>query len=108
MIVIPLSHGSCQFAIRGGGHSLLVGSSNIALAVTIDMSAMNSVILSANRTTAMVQPEARWINVYETLDPLGYAIAGGRAGDVGFGGWRSDLRRSAKARWVVAYKVRDC
>ena len=53
------------------------------------MSSMNSVALSADNTTALVEPGAKWIQVYETLDPLGYAIPGGRAGDVGVGGLTS-------------------
>ena len=84
-----LSHGSCQFAIRSGGHGLLVGSSNIAIGVTIDLSGMDSVALSEDKTIALVQPGAKWIHVYETLDPLGYAIPGGRAGDVGVAGLTS-------------------
>ena len=88
-IVKILSRGSCQFAIRSGGHGLLVGSSNIAVGVTVDMSGMNSVALSADKTTGSVQPGAKWIHVYETLDALGYAIPGGRAGDVGVGGLTS-------------------
>ena len=88
-IVKLLSHGSCLFAIRSGGHGLLVGSSNIAVGITIDMSSMKSVTLSADNTTALVEPGAKWIQVYETLDPLGYAIPGGRAGDVGVGGLTS-------------------
>ena len=47
---------------------------------------MYSVTLSADNTTALVQPRAKWIQVYEALDPLGYATPGGRAGDVGVGG----------------------
>ena len=88
-IVKLLSLGSCHFAIRSGGHGLLVGSSNIAVGVTIDMSGMDSVVLIADKTTASVQPGAKWIHVYETLDSLGYAIPGGRAGDVGVGGLTS-------------------
>ena len=63
-----------------------MGSSNIAQGVTIDLAGMNSVSLSADKMTASVQPGAKWIQVYEALDPLGYAIPGGRAGDVGVGG----------------------
>lgn len=84
-----MSHSSCPFAIRSGGHGLLVGSSNIVVGVTIDMSHMDSVALSGDKTTALVQPGAKWIQVYEALDPLGYAIPGGRAGDVGVGGLTS-------------------
>lgn len=85
-IVGILSKGSCQFAIRSGGHGLPVGSSNIARGVTIDLSRMQDVTLSADKTTASVQPGAKWIHVYTVLDAQGYAIPGGRAGDVGVGG----------------------
>ena len=47
---------------------------------------MKSVKLSQDNTTAAVQPGARWIDVYNALDAVGYAIPGGRAGDVGVGG----------------------
>lgn len=88
-IVRLLSRGSCQFAVRSGGHGLLVGSSNIANGVTIDMSALNKVTLNMDQSLASVEPGARWIQVYEALDPLGWAIPGGRAGTVGVGGLTS-------------------
>ena len=88
-IVRILSQGSCPFAIRSGGHGVLVASSNIAVGVTIDLSGMNGVTLSKDKTTASVQAGAKWIHVYEVLDALGYAIPGGRAGDVGVGGLTS-------------------
>lgn len=47
---------------------------------------MKSVSLNKKAKTATVQPGAKWIDVYSYLDPLGYAIPGGRAGDVGVGG----------------------
>ena len=88
-IVGLLSNSSCQFAVRSGGHGLLVGSSNIANGVTIDLSGMNRVMLDENQSLASVGPGAKWIQVYQTLDPLGWAIPGGRAGDVGVGGLTS-------------------
>ena len=50
---------------------------------------MNKVTLSADKKTASIQPGAKWLQVYETLDPLGVAVPGGRAGDVGVGGLTS-------------------
>ena len=47
---------------------------------------MRSVSLDKKKKTATVQTGAKWIDVYNYLDPLGYAIPGGRAGDVGVGG----------------------
>ena len=88
-IVGLLSKDSCQFAVRSGGHGLLVGSSNIVRGVTIDLRGLDCVTLSADKTTAMVGTGAKWMQVYESLDPLGYSIPGGRAGDVGVGGLTS-------------------
>ena len=88
-IVGLLSNSSCRFAVRSGGHGLLVGSSNIANGVTIDLSGMNRVTLNKDQSLASVEPGAKWIQVYQMLDPLGWAIPGGRAGDVGVGGLTS-------------------
>ena len=88
-IIGLLSNSSCQFAVRSGGHGLLVGSSNIANGVTVDLSGMNRVTLNKDQSLASVEPGAKWIHVYQSLDPLGWAIPGGRAGDVGVGGLTS-------------------
>lgn len=63
-----------------------MGASNIVKGVTIDLSRMNDVTLSADKTTAAVGPGAKWVHVYDVLGAQGYAIPGGRAGDVGVGG----------------------
>lgn len=78
--------GFCQFAVRGGGHTPWAGASNIQNGVTIDLSLMNKTIYNKEKSTASVQPGARWQGVYETLDKLGVAIPGGRAGTVGVAG----------------------
>ncbi|KAI4142020.1 MAG: hypothetical protein LQ341_003340 [Variospora aurantia] len=85
-IVGLLSKKSCRFAVKSGGHGLPVGASNIDEGVTIDLSQMKDVKLSADRKIAAVQPGAKWIDVYSTLDAQGYAVPGGRAGGVGVGG----------------------
>lgn len=85
-IVGLLAKASCQFAIKSGGHGILTGSSNIARGVTVDLRGMKSVSLNKKSKTATVQPGAKWIEVYKYLDALGFAIPGGRAGDVGVGG----------------------
>lgn len=85
-IVRLLSKSSCQFAVKSGGHGLLVGSSNIAKGVTIDLRGMKNVTLDKEAKISTVQPGAKWIDVYNYLGPLGYAIPGGRAGDVGVAG----------------------
>lgn len=88
-IVGLLSQKSCQFAVRSGGHGLKVASSNIVTGVTIDLSGMNSVSLSKDKTYVTVGAGSKWNHVYEVIEPLGYSIPGGRAGDVGVGGLTS-------------------
>lgn len=76
----------CQFAVRSGGHTTWAGAANIVDGVTMDLSMMNSTTYHADNNTAAVLPGARWKSVYETLDPIGVAVAGGRAGTVGVAG----------------------
>ncbi|RHZ58923.1 FAD-binding oxidoreductase [Aspergillus thermomutatus] len=78
--------GNCQFAIRSGGHTSFGGASNIANGITIDLRALNSIEVSADRSTVSVGVGASWGNVYAFLDPLGLSVAGGRAAQVGVGG----------------------
>lgn len=76
----------CQFAVRSGGHTTWAGAANIEEGVTIDLGMMNSTTYHAETNTATVLPGARWGSVYEVLDPLKVAVAGGRAPSVGVGG----------------------
>lgn len=48
---------------------------------------MNGTTFNAETEVASVLPGARWENVYAALDPLGYTVAGGRAGSVGVAGF---------------------
>nr|KAI9722309.1 MAG: hypothetical protein M1812_001781 [Candelaria pacifica] len=85
-IVTLLGNNSCPFAVRSGGHGLVVGAANIDTGVTVDLSRLSRVSLSADKTYASVGPGARWADVYAVLDAQGYAVPGGRAGSVGVGG----------------------
>jgi FAD/FMN-containing dehydrogenase len=76
----------CEFAIRSGGHQTWAGAANIVEGVTLDLGSMNSTTYNPDNQTASVQPGARWKGVYETLDALGVAAAGGRASTVGVAG----------------------
>lgn len=78
--------GPCRFAVRGGGHTPWAGASNIKDGVTIDLSLLNKTVYKKAQSTASIGPGARWQSVYETLDQLGVAVPGGRAGTVGVGG----------------------
>lgn len=59
---------------------------NIQDGVTFDLSLLNQVRLSDDRTVASVGPGARWSEVYDALVPLGAAVVGGRENKVGVGG----------------------
>lgn len=100
-IVSLLSKKSCQFAVRSGGHGLKVGSSNIVIGVTIDLSRMNSVSLSKDKAYVTVGAGSKWNHVYEVIEPLGYSIPGGRAGDVGVGGLTSGGALTTKSLFLT-------
>lgn len=76
----------CQFAIRSGGHTPWAGASNINAGITIDMSSINQVTVSADKSYTSVGPGNRWVDVYMKLDALGLAVPGGRVSTVGVGG----------------------
>jgi hypothetical protein len=77
---------SCSFAIRSGGHTPWAGAANIHGGVTIDLSAINQVTVSADQALASIGPGARWLDVYLKLDTLELAVPGGRVSEVGVGG----------------------
>lgn len=80
------SDGLCDFAIRSGGHTWFPGASNIPGGVTVDLRGLNSITLSADKSTVSTGPGATWDAVYAQLDPLQLTVAGGRVGGVGVGG----------------------
>lgn len=77
----------CQFAVRSGGHTPIPGSNNVDDGVTIDLLYMNSTTYNTSTKVASISPAARWGSVYETLEPLGRMVAGGRGSTVGVGGF---------------------
>lgn len=80
------SNGSCSFAVRGGGHMWIPGASNSAGGVTVDLRGLNSIELSADKSSVSVGIGASWDAVYNKLDPLSLSVAGGRVAGVGVGG----------------------
>ncbi|KAI9761159.1 MAG: hypothetical protein M4579_001206 [Chaenotheca gracillima] len=77
---------TCPFAVRSGGHSDIPGASNIKDGITINLSKLNQVSVSADKKTTQVGPGATWGDVYHTLDPQGLTVIGGRESSVGVGG----------------------
>jgi FAD/FMN-containing dehydrogenase len=74
------------FAVRGGGHSPTAGWANIGNGVTLDLSTLKNISVSADQTVTHVGAGAAWVDVYSYLDPMNLTITGGRAATVGVGG----------------------
>ena len=87
MLVGDAAWNDTKFAIRSRGHSTWAGSNNIDDGVTIDLGFMNITTLNLDTCIASIQPGSRWGRVYETLDPLGFTVAGSRAASVGVAGF---------------------
>ncbi|KAJ8133123.1 hypothetical protein O1611_g503 [Lasiodiplodia mahajangana] len=78
--------GPCQFAVRSGGHTSFAGAASIEGGVTIDLSGLNSIEVSLDKSTVSIGVGARWQDVYAKLDPFNLSAVGGRNGLVGVGG----------------------
>ncbi|KAJ6086071.1 FAD-binding domain-containing protein [Penicillium sp. IBT 16267x] len=76
-----------QFAVRGGGHTPYAGAANIDKGVTLDLSLMNEVKLSADCKTVELGAGGKWRKVWKALDPYNVTVTGGRDSDVGIGGY---------------------
>ena len=86
LAIREFSHLKCPFAIRGGGHMWWAGAANIQDGVTLDLSSMNQVEVSKDRTFTSVGGGARWEDVYLPLDAMNLSVVGGRVSTVGVGG----------------------
>ena len=55
--------------------------------VLLNLALLNKVEVDENREVVVLQPAARWGEVYQVLEPLGYDIPGGHCPKVGVGGY---------------------
>ncbi|PHH92643.1 hypothetical protein CDD83_6413 [Cordyceps sp. RAO-2017] len=74
------------FSVKSGGHTAFEGGSGADKGVTIDLVNFREVTVWSDNKTVTVGAGNRWINVSRALDPLGLAVVGGRAADVGVSG----------------------
>ena len=74
------------FAIRGGGHSAVLGAASIKGGILIDLGGLNEVTPSKDGASVAIEAGARWLDVYTVLDAKGLAVVGGRNCHVGVGG----------------------
>ncbi|RFU81866.1 fad binding domain-containing [Trichoderma arundinaceum] len=82
-VLVPLS---CKFAVRSGGHGAIPGIANIQGGVTIDLTGLNGLALSKDKSTVDLGPGQTWGSVYTQLQASGVTVSGGRDGPVGVGG----------------------
>ncbi|KAL9050649.1 MAG: hypothetical protein Q9162_006508 [Coniocarpon cinnabarinum] len=75
-----------RFAVRSGGHSPEVGFSTIKNGIVLDLSLLNEVTVSEDKTSTVLGSGAKWGDVSSKLDSLNLAVAGGRNSNVGVGG----------------------
>ncbi|KXT18029.1 hypothetical protein AC579_4593 [Pseudocercospora musae] len=80
------SNKHCKFAIRGGGHLGWPEAANIQDGITFDLSSLDSVSVSQDKTITTVGGGAYWNQVYSYLDTMNLNCAGGRYATVGVGG----------------------
>ena len=81
-----LTSRNTPFTVKAGGHTAFEGGSNLQDGVTVDLGALTSITVSADRKTVSVGAGSRWIAVSEVLDALGLAAVGGRTSTVGVSG----------------------
>ncbi|KAF2469995.1 FAD-binding domain-containing protein [Lindgomyces ingoldianus] len=77
----------CAFAVKSGGHAAMKGAWNSDGGITIDLVDLDSIELSEDKRIARLGTGNTWMNVYEKLAKDGLAVVGGRASDIGVGGF---------------------
>lgn len=63
------------------------GASSVDEGLVIDLKNLNSVVLSDDKKIASIGSGGIWKIVFAELEKHGLAVAGGRSGDVGVGGY---------------------
>jgi hypothetical protein len=74
----------CLFAIKSGGHNANLGANNIDGGVTLDLTELDDVSLSADAGSVWLGGGQHWRNVYNTLSDI--TVAGGGCATTGVGG----------------------
>ncbi|KAK5211386.1 hypothetical protein LTR47_010751 [Exophiala xenobiotica] len=78
-----------KFAIASGGHHTAEGASNLDDGITLDLSGLDSIALDQRPDHASIEvgTGARWLDVYQYLEPRGVMVSGARVASVGVGGY---------------------
>ena len=100
--IFTANHSQNLFAIRGGGHTSNAGSANIDGGVTIDLRALNNIMVNTDETVTSVGAGATWGDVYQKLDERDLAVSGGRVSQVGVGGLTLGGKITHKSIWMFS------
>ncbi|TEY71249.1 hypothetical protein BOTCAL_0097g00030 [Botryotinia calthae] len=76
----------CQFSVKSGGHACFSGASNIENAVVIDLSNLDQIKISSDKTEVSVGAGTLWSNLYPVMDAAKIGVIGGRVVGIGVGG----------------------
>lgn len=87
------------FAIRSGGHSPIAGANNDDDGVTIDLTSLNSAVISSDQKTISIGAGSIWSDIYAQLDSLNLTVVGGRVAGIGLGG----LLTGGKWPFIILY-----
>jgi FAD/FMN-containing dehydrogenase len=76
-----------KFAVRSGGHNPSPGFASIGSeGVLLDLSDINQITLSSDKSYVSLGPGGTWENVYKELEKFQLTVVGGRVAGVGVGG----------------------
>lgn len=78
---------SCNFAVKSGGHAQHRDDSVSVGGVTIDLTRMRATEIAPDQKTARLGTGHKLHSLYSNLEKYGLTALGGRAADVGIGGY---------------------
>ncbi|KAJ1305446.1 hypothetical protein OPQ81_000456 [Rhizoctonia solani] len=82
-----LVESSCEFGVRGGGHTTNPGWAGTDSGVLISLSKLTAVEVSGDKKPVAVGTGSRWGEVYTKTGEQNVAVAGGRVSKVGVSGF---------------------
>lgn len=102
------------FTVRSGGHDFNVNHSSVdQTGILVDMTKLNSISLSADKSAVTVGVGAHWGAVYQALNGTGVSVNGARSPNPGIGGqtlgggigWFTNLAGGTAASVIAAEVV---
>lgn len=81
------ARGRCLFGVKSGGHGHFAGQSSIEGGIQIDLVKLKTLRIKRSEGTVLVGAGNTWGSIYEKLQQEGLIVLGGRAANVGVGGY---------------------